>query len=421
MMIFIFSHLSYKTYFFRLTFKSNFFSMNKSPLLALSVLLGTLLFSCSEKSPESNVIDPLQELQFEVYDSIMVDVLENVVLLDYQEDLDQYLVKEQRGSKVLLVDGKGKIIKEVELAGEGPNQIQFFSEGRFLGKDRFIFKEISGTMDFHVFDKDFQKLEKINGPAEGFGAGIFISFFRQSFTPWTENGEIFILGEEVNTYNPGEINPDKIGGGFYSQVKTGFFYNSNQDSIYYLSLYPESWVPRRTNRWIGQSFPYLSFEVESKKAAVLPPIGNQLFLYDFDGNSLINERAVALSHPERDQEIPNPERENRLYPSFSDVKTFGEFQLAMFYTAIPEDVWMEFQSKGEDYTQNPANQKDLAAYRKPRFMVVKDDQQIGILNELPVEGSVNLGLSDGTLIVKAADGEVERDYNLFYKIRFVED
>lgn len=116
--------------------------MNKSLLITFSVLFGTLLFSCSEKSPESNVIDPHQELRFEVYDSIMVDVLENVVLLDYQEDLDQYLVKEQRGSKVLLVDGKGKMIKEVELAGEGPNQIQFFLEGRFLGKDRFIFKEM---------------------------------------------------------------------------------------------------------------------------------------------------------------------------------------------------------------------------------------------------------------------------------------
>lgn len=395
--------------------------MNKSLLITFSVLFGTLLFSCSEKSPESNVIDPHQELRFEVYDSIMVDVLENVVLLDYQEDLDQYLVKEQRGSKVLLVDGKGKMIKEVELAGEGPNQIQFFLEGRFLGKDRFIFKEMSVTMDFHVYDRSFQKLEKIQGPADGFGAGIFINFFRQTFTPWTEGDGVFILGEEVNTYNPGEINPDKIGGGFYNQVKTGFYYDSNQDTVSYISLYPEAWAPRSTNRWIGQSFPYLSFDVESKRAAILPPIGNQLFIYDLEGDSLIHEKAVVLSHPDRDEEIPDPERDYRLYPSFSDVKSFGEYQLAIFYTAIPEDVLIEFQSKGEDYTQNPANQKDLVAYRKPRFMIVKGDQQVGILNEFPVAGSVNLGLSDGTLILKAADGEVERDYNLFYKIRLVEE
>jgi hypothetical protein len=40
-----------------------------------------------------------------------------------------------------------------------------------------------------------------------------------------------------------------------------------------------------------------------------------------------------------------------------------------------------------------------------------------ILNELPVEGVVNIGLPDGTLIIKAAEGELERDYNLFYKLR----
>jgi hypothetical protein len=59
----------------------------------------------------------------------------------------------------------------------------------------------------------------------------------------------------------------------------------------------------------------------------------------------------------------------------------------------------------------------MTTYRKARYIIIKGDQQIGILNELPVEGTVNLGLPDGTLIVKVADGEVERDYNLFYKIR----
>ncbi len=412
--------LSYILPFNRLIFKAYFSTMNKLNCLTLTALFATVIFSCNENQSDTTEIDPFTELQFEVYDSIIVDVLENVIILDYQEELDQYLVKEQRGGKVLLVDGKGAVIKDVELMGEGPNQIQFILEGRFLGKHRYIFKEISATMDFHVFDQDFRKLEQINGPAVGFGAGIFISFFRQTFTPWTEDGKYFILGEEVNSYNPGDVDPDKIGGGFYSQVKTGFLYDSDQDSIRYLSLYPESWVPRNTNRWIGQSFPFLSFDIERNKAAVLPPIGDQLFLYDFDGNSLINERAVSLSHPDRNQEIPDVDRENQLYPSFSDVKTFGEYQLAIFYTAIPEDIFMEFRSKGENYYQDPEWIKAQAKYRNPRYIIVKGEQQIGILNEFPVAGSVNLGLPDGALIVKAADGEVERDYNLFYKLRLVE-
>ncbi|MEB2787246.1 hypothetical protein [Algoriphagus persicinus] len=279
---------------------------------------------------------------------------------------------------------------------------------------------MSATMDYHVFDRDFLKIEKIKGPAIGVNA-IFISFYRQTFSTWTNDGKNFIMGEEVNSYNPGDVDPDKIGGGFYSQVKTGFLYDSSQDSIRYLNLYPEAWVPRKAKRWIGQSFPFLTFDTKRNKAAILPPIGDQLFLYDFEGNSLINEKSVKLSHPDRDQEIPDVSREYLLYPSFSDVKSFGEYHLAIFYTSIPEDVYNEYRSKGENYQQDPEYRKAHAKHRNPRFIVVKGDQQIGVLTKLPVEGNVNLGLPDGTLIVKAADGEVERDYNLFYKIRFVEE
>jgi hypothetical protein len=394
--------------------------MNKSTFIILTVFFAIAMFSCSEKESTSSPIDPIKELQFEVYDSITVDVLDDLVLLDYQEELDQYMMREKRGGNVFLVNGKGTILDSAQLVGEGPDQLPFFLEGRFLGKDRFVFKEMSPTMDFHVFDRDFKKIEKLNGPAVGLNA-IFISQFRQTFTIWSENGEIFILGEEVNSYNPADADPDKIGGEFYNKVKTGFFYDLSVDSITYLSLYPEAWVPRKTNRWVGQSFPYMSFDSERKKVAVLPPIGDLLFMYDLEGNSLINEKAVPLSHPDRDQEIPDASSENQLYSSFSDVKNFGEYQLAIFYTAIPEEVFSEFRAKGENFNQDPEYREALSKYRNPRYIIVKGDQQIGIVNKLPVEGDVNLGLSDGTLIVKASEGEVERDHNLFYKIRLVKE
>jgi hypothetical protein len=91
--------------------------------------------------------------------------------------------------------------------------------------------------------------------------------------------------------------------------------------------------------------------------------------------------------------------------------------LAIFYSAIPEEVYSEFRAKNENYTQDPEWGKVIAQYRKPLFIVIKDGKQIGILNELPVAGNVNLGLADGTLLIKAAAGEVERDYNLFYRLR----
>lgn len=394
--------------------------MNKSTFIILITLFAITLFSCSEKEPSVKTTDPSHELQFEVYDSIMVDVLDDLILLDYQEELDQYMMREKRGGKVLLVDGKGSIIDSAQLVGEGPNQVPVFLEGRFLGQDRFIFKEMSPTMDFHVFDRGFKKIEKVKGAAVGLNV-IFISHFRQTFTTWNKDGKDFILGEEVNSFSPSDADPDRIGGEFYGKVKTGFFYDLSEDSISYLSLYSEDWEPRKTNRWIGPSYPYMAFDVERKKVAVLPPIGDQLFIYDFEGNSLKNEVAVTLSHPDRGQEIPDPSHENFLYSSFSDVKSFGEYQIAIFLTAIPENIFDVYRAKGENYNQDPEWRKAQAKYRVPRYIIIKGNQQVGIVNKLPVDGNVNLGLSDGTLIVKAADGEVERDYNLFYKIRLVEE
>jgi hypothetical protein len=386
--------------------------------LIVGVLCSLLVFfnSCGEKVEKLSESTPNQILEFEVVDSLRVDVLQDLILLDYHEQKEQYLMKERKGGGIYLIDAAGGILAQPELTGEGPNQVPMIWEGRFFGANQYIFKELSENMDFHVFDTDFRKVEKIPGAAIGLNS-IFLSFFRQTFTVWEENGERLMIGEETNAYNPADLNSEKIGADFYNKANTGFLYELDADSISYLNLYPNVWEPKKSQRWIGQSFPFLAFDAERKTAAVLPPIGDQLFVFEWDGKALANEKSVSVSHPDRNQPIPNPERENLLYPSFSDVKNFGEYQIVIFFTPVPEQVYAEFRAKNENYNQDPEWGKVVREHRKPRYIIVKNGEQIGILNELPVAGTVNLGLSDGTLLIKAADSEVERDYNLFYKLR----
>ncbi len=389
--------------------------------LIVGVLSSLLVFftSCGEKVEKLSESTPNQILEFEVVDSLRVDVLQDLIILDYHEQKEQYLMKERKGGGIYLIDAAGGIIAQPELTGEGPNQVSMIWEGRFFGADQYIFKELSENMDFHVFNTDFRKVEKISGAATGLNS-IFLSFFRQTFTVWEESDERLMIGEETNAYNPADLNPEKIGADFYNKANTGFLYELDADSISYLNLYPNDWEPKKSQRWIGQSFPYLAFDTKRKIVAVLPPIGDQLFLFDLEGNQLKNERAVPLTHPERSQSIPDPERESLLYPSFSDVKNFGEYLLVIFYTHIPEEVYSGFRAKDENYTQDPEWGKVVAQYRKPRYIVIKDGKQLGILNELPVSGNVNLGLADGSLLIKAAAGDIELDYNLFYRMRYKE-
>ncbi|MFC5625559.1 hypothetical protein [Algoriphagus winogradskyi] len=394
--------------------------MTKSLLLSLTTLFATVLFSCSEKETISNPANPAQVLQFEVVDSIMVDALEMLAVLDYLPSKDLYLMKELRKGNIFLVNGEGKIIDNRDIAGEGPDQIQMVAEGRFYGEEGYLFKEFSGTMDFSLYNLDFKKIKKFDGTLVELNS-LSIYNYKQSFSVFEEQGKSFIVGEEPNSFSKAAIDHEKIGADFYNQANAGFIYDLDEDSITYVNTYPEDWEPKKTQKWVGESYPFLSYNPKTKKVASLPVKGNQMGLYRLDGYELIYETGVELSHPDREGHVADTEKEAMIYPSFADIKAFGDYQLVQFYTAMPEDIYNGFRAKGENFQSDPEYRDAMIKYRKLRNIIVKGDRQIGILNEFPVAGSVNLGLPDGTLIIKAADGEVERDYNLFYKVRLVED
>ncbi|PZX47088.1 hypothetical protein [Algoriphagus chordae] len=396
--------------------------MTKSTFVALTTLFAITLFSCSESDKEvtDTTTDPFQELEFEVVDSIMVDELENLAVLDYLPSKDQYLMKKLRKGEVFIVDSKGEILLKKDIAGEGPNQIQMVGEGRFYGEDGYIFKEFSATMDFNLFDLDFQKTRKFKGTMQEMMA-IFISNNRQTFSVYEHDGEKFLFGEEFNSFSKADIDYDEIGADFYNKANMGFIYDLGQDSVQFVNTYPNDWAAKKNQSWVGVSYPYLAYDPTSKTVVSLPTSGDQLGVYTLKGNDLVYEKSVELTHPERAGFEAKEDTNPSVYPGFYDVKIFGEYQLIQFITAMPEDIFNGFRAQGENYWQDPAFGEAAKKYRKRKYIVVKNGVQIGIVNELPMFGDIYFGLPDGTLIVKAADGEVERDYNLFYKVRLVEE
>ncbi|UZD22188.1 hypothetical protein PBT90_01800 [Algoriphagus halophytocola] len=394
--------------------------MHKSHFLILIALFAAIIFSCSEKESTSAPSSPIQELQFEVVDSMKVDLLEQISVLDYHTEKDLYLMKNPKEGDVYLVNGKGEILEKHELGGEGPNQIQHFYEGRFYGGSGYVFKELSAEMAYHIYDADFNKITKTRGTIKELSF-LSINSNKQSFSVYEDNGAYKLIGEEPNSYSRDEINPDKIGAGFYNQVNTGFVFDLAEDSIYYFNTYPEDWTFKKEQKWIGANYPNLSFDPATKTLVSLPMMGDQLGIYRLEGNAAVYQKTVGLIHPDREEYVATKETNSIIYPGFTDVKSFGQYHILTFYTPMPEDVFNGFRAKSEEYFRDPEYRDAMTKYRKPRFIVLKGDQQIGILNELPVKGAVNLGLPDGTLLIKAADGEVERDYNLFYKVRLIEE
>ncbi len=394
--------------------------MYKFSLPTISLLFAFILFSCSEKEPVNAPIDPIKELQFEIVDSIKVDVLEQLAVLDFLPSKDLYLMKELRKGNIFVVNGKGEIVENQDIGGEGPNQIQMVSEGRFFGDSGYIFKEFSATMDYNLYDLDFQKTRKFKGTMQEMMA-MFIFNNRQTFSVYEDEGDYFLFGEEFNSFSKATLDYDEIGADFYNKANMGFIYDLGQDSVQFVNTYPNDWAAKKNQTWMGVSYPYLAFDPSSKMVASLPISGDHLGIYTLKGNDLFYEKSVELTHPEREGFEAKEDTNPIVYPGFYDVKIFGEYRLVQFITAMPEDIFNGFKAQGENYWQDPAFGEATKTYRKRKFIVVKDGIQIGIVNELLGIGDIYFGLPDGTLIVKAADGEVERDYNLFYKMRLVEE
>ncbi|MEN2284246.1 hypothetical protein AAGF08_19030 [Algoriphagus sp. SE2] len=394
--------------------------MKDLSIVIFTVLLTTAFFSCSEEKKEESISNPQAEIKFEVVDSIKVDVLEPLAVLDYLPSKGLYLMKELRKGNIFIVNGEGEIIENQDIGGEGPNQIQMVSEGRFFGDSGYIFKEFSATMDYNLYDLDFQKTRKFKGTMQEMMA-MFIFNNRQTFSVYENGGDYFLFGEEFNSFSKATIDYDEIGADFYNKANMGFIYDLGQDSVQFVNTYPNDWAAKKNQTWMGVSYPYLAFDPSSKMVASLPISGDHLGIYTLKGNDLVYEKSVELTHPEREGFEAKEDTNPMVYPGFYDVKIFGEYLLVQFITAMPEDIFNGFKAQGENYWQDPAFGEATKTYRKRKFIVVKDGIQIGIVNELPRIGDIYFGLPNGTLIVKAADGEVERDYNLFYKIRLVEE
>ncbi|MBN3521758.1 hypothetical protein JYB62_17245 [Algoriphagus lutimaris] len=381
-----------------------------------------LFFSCSESSEEETVREDnyLREFRFEVVDSVLVDALEVLVALDYDQESDRFLLKKLSEGKVYVVDSKGEILQTVDLGGEGPNQVGAFTEGQFLGASGYIFKEFSPTMDFHQYDFDFQKVKVHTGAAVGINA-LVINFYKQTFDALTINGEPYLLGEEINAYDAGKISGNKIGAAFYERANTGFLLNLNQDSIQRINLFTEDWRPRQEKIWVGNSLPNIASDPKTQSAFVLPTKGNQLSFFKVSPSGLEFQNSIELIHPAREDAEINADQDDLTYPGFDNVRNLGEYQLVSFNTAIPEDVLNGIKAKaGENYYSDPEFKEALELFRNSKYILIKDGKQVGVINEDPQEGTINLGLPDGTVLVKAADGEIERDYNLFYKMKVVE-
>jgi hypothetical protein len=368
--------------------------------------------------------NPLKQLELELVDSLMVDELVPLRLQDYSPEAGLYMLFDSKSQNPFLVNELGEIINKFDLKGEGPNGTG--GNGafgyKFLDKDRFVAQ--GAFTGYYIYDLQGNQIRNVaNNAKELYRISIYNN--RTTFHPYVENGQDMMIGEEQNFFSNEEADFKTLGTDYYSKISSIYRYNLGTEENEILESFPESWEPRLNKRFVGPDLPFVALHNSKKKYALLPLVGNQVFVHEFREGKPVMTQDISLSHPLRPELAPlfegEGENQDSEYPKFSNVLFAGDYLIASFSTKIPLSVMTELRAKSEEYFRLPEFKEALQKYVKAYHIVVKDGKQIGIIDELPVNGGLEFLDGNGILYVNDnANPEEERDYNIFYKVKIKE-
>jgi hypothetical protein len=377
---------------------------------------------CSSKNTAENN-GPERKMSFVLEDSIMVDVLEPLVIDDQLLSGEAFLMRGSKSRNPYLVSENGKVIKAYDLLNDSPNGIGFNGAFgfNFLGEDKWVALSQAFYKQYHIYNLDGEKskvLDSIDLGVFSFMVNLYQSFFRG----FIKGGEEMLFGIESNLFDPKSISKEKLElPVYYEAVRTVFTYRVKDQFLKQFDTYPETWGPRKDRKYVGSSAPIIAYHRNKHQMAVLPKVGNQLFLYDFSGNEPVLLHEVALTHKFRPDIIPEIAKEAEYtssYPSFTGLRFVGERILGEFKTRIPEDILLRLMAKSSRVDDLPEYQEAKKNFVKTFYLVIEEGKQIGVVEGLPVPGVIDFTTESGKIYVNDnINPKVERDYNVFYQLK----
>lgn len=389
-------------------------------LLPLSILC-LVLFSCNQ-SQENTETDPAKIIELKLIDSLVVDELSILHLQDINFESGKALFV-SNNKNVFLTDLKGEKLNEFSFTDDGPNGVgRNGAMGyKFLDADRFVAQGFFTS--YFIYDLEGKQLKKVPyNTKELYRISIYKN--RTTFHPYMKDGQMMMIGEEQNLFSMKGIDEDIPPVEYYGKFSSIYRYNLDTEENEILETYPATWEPRANRRYVGNELSFVSVHDTKKSYAMLPLQGSQLFFYEI-GDEIQLSKEIQLQHPNRPDIAPNFSFDNPTgysdYPSFSNVLYAGDYCLIQFSSTIPESKMSELRAISEQYWTSDEYKEASKKYVKPYFILVKNQEQIGIINELPVNGSVEFLDKNGVIYINDnANPEEERDYNVFYKVKIVD-
>ncbi|MCS5490374.1 hypothetical protein [Algoriphagus limi] len=378
-------------------------------------MAGIVFFlACSEKAsevPNKPLSD--QNLKFEIYDSLMVDYLGNLTLMDISPNGENYLLIDQNTDTIFVTDFKGKIIHKYYRSGDDPESIQGNRTGlgKFLDNESILIPGSQGIVTYELSGN----LKKVYKP-EFTGMSSFVVPFNQ--VHWVSNQKVYV-------YLPGRHS---------DLAQQGLAFQKESTQLEVLDLNTEKFEPA------------IPFPKESKYSSETQEFGSLDFYPTFNvsGDSLyilFRNEPKLLTYHLSNLETPVSAK-NIPYVEFIERKTSeepasGGFNIRDFFLGVnlslfptedgkfliqylrgltEEEADEVINAEGTDFNKMFEEAEKL---NDGGFILFDGTQVSPIIEKPEILGTLSKYVSNDEIWFSLNFEEAENDYSVIYKTRLV--
>jgi|GEM_PF-1222606 len=375
----------------------------------LSISLLCLIFSCGEKAVKSN---ENREFELVKVDSLVMDILEPVHILDYHHDKEIYLIVKQASMEghYMVIDKSGTILAENQLS-EGPDAF-----GMVLLRAGFVGDEIMFVSDGKVFvyDLDFKQLRKY--PFEQNPRVKLVHFTLDNLSTFkSSNGEL----SSIANLNDGYLQPYPVD--YYDTLNMVHLLDVQTGASSKGGKLDENGKFRS-----GRFFPFMDKPVyfsDHQSTYISTILYGDTTLYQLDPNQnfkVVNQIHLDRPQPDLIKDIPMADA------SFTTVKEYRSENVmlgGMFNEMMgnEDEVLIGYRTGADPNlvfeNQTPEQRNAMDASKKRLYYYIKNGQQLGapILWDLPGSLKLNVGANRYLQYGDQAElHEFEKDYQCYY-------
>jgi hypothetical protein len=382
--------------------------------LSLLLLLILLAISCTKKE-EQRSEKPLskQQFKFEIYDSLVVDYLGNLVLMDISPDGQNYLMIDQNTDTLSVTDPRGEIKYKYYRNGDDPEAIpgNRTGLGKFLDNQTILIPGSQGLATYEISGK----LKKVFKPDFTGMSSLVIPF----------NQVHDASGQKIYIYLPGRYSDlGQQGLDFQKNSKRLEVLDLNSGEFESVTPFPkESKYSSETQEFGSLDF-YTTFKIE----------GDSLFLFFRNEPKLFSYHLSDLEKPASVKSIPYPEFIER---KVDDKPVNGGFNMRDFFlgtnlSLFPTgdgDFLIQYLTGLTDEEANEVNSaagtdfnkmfEEAEKYNGGGFALFDGSQLSSIIEKPEILGNLNKFISKNEIWFSLNFSEAENDYSVIYKTRLV--